>query len=319
MIDLSSRPRLLGALRWAYRVKAILRWRDGDAKHMDRQRAGFYHWAWRDAAEGLGGRVEDLGHDVNEIVIGDVRTRTWCNFTAIDDPVTLMVAGSKPATYRLLAREGLPVPRHAEYSLSRMRPALDLLERVGGPCVVKPARDTGGGTGVTTGVANRRQLSWVSAFAAAYCRDLLIEEEVAADCYRLLYLDGKLLDAIVHRPPALLGDGRSTIACCCVGRTPGASPRVTPGVSFCCTTTRTCAARLPGGGCPCGRCLRPAPASSSKPWSTRTSPKKTKPSPSNCATRWWKPRRAAQAVGVRLAGVDVMTRDPSRPCATRAG
>ena len=135
----------------------------------------------------------------------------WCNFTAIDDPVTLMTARNKPAAYRLLARAGLPIPRHAVFSLPHMQPALELLGLVGGPCVVKPAKDSGGGLGVTTGVTSPRQLAWAAAFAAGYCRDLLIEEEVPGQCCRLLYLDGVLLDAIVRRSPAVVGDGRATI------------------------------------------------------------------------------------------------------------
>ena len=61
MFRLSSSPRLLHALRWAYRLKALLRWRDKNAKHMERQRALFYQKAWREAAEQLGGSIEDVG------------------------------------------------------------------------------------------------------------------------------------------------------------------------------------------------------------------------------------------------------------------
>ena len=57
MFDLASSPRLLHALRWAYRLKALLRWRDKNAKHMERQRALFYRSAGREAAEQLGGQV----------------------------------------------------------------------------------------------------------------------------------------------------------------------------------------------------------------------------------------------------------------------
>ncbi len=211
MTGLARHPTLLHALRWAYRFRALWRWRDKDAKRMERERSRFYEWAWREAAAELGGRAESLGDDLFEIVAGDARTRVCGNFTAIDDPVTLLLARNKPAAYRLLAAAGIPIPRHARYSLANLQPALDLMCQVAGPCVVKPAKDSGGGLGVTTGVERQSQLGPVSAAAAAYSRDLLIEEQVGGDCCRLLYLDGQLLDAIVRRPPAVAGNGRSTI------------------------------------------------------------------------------------------------------------
>jgi cyanophycin synthetase len=86
-----------------------------------------------------------------------------------------------------------------------------LLDRTGGPFVVKPARDTGGGQGVTTSLTDARQLPQAAALAAAFCNELLIEQQLSGANYRLLYLDGKLLDAIQRRPPTLTGDGKHTI------------------------------------------------------------------------------------------------------------
>jgi cyanophycin synthetase len=42
-------------------------------------------------------------------------------------------------------------------------------------------------------------------------RRLLIEHQAEGDEYRLLFLDGTLLDAVRRRPPVLVGDGRSTV------------------------------------------------------------------------------------------------------------
>jgi cyanophycin synthetase len=55
-------------------------------------------------------------------------------------------------------------------------------------------------------------LARAAAAAAAYGNELLIEEQVQGDNYRLLYLDGQLIDAFVRRPPSVVGDGRSTVA-----------------------------------------------------------------------------------------------------------
>ena len=77
--------------------------------------------------------------------------------------------------------------------------------------MVKPASGTGGGQGVTTGVRTPRQLARAAVLAAQAGGDMLLEEQIPGDNYRLLYLDGVLLDAIQRRPPAVVGDGRSSV------------------------------------------------------------------------------------------------------------
>ena len=71
----------------------------------------------------------------------------------------------------------------------------------GADCVVKPATGTGGGAGVATGIRTRWQLARAAAAAAVYSDELLIERQVEGDNYRLLYLDGELLDAYVREAP----------------------------------------------------------------------------------------------------------------------
>jgi cyanophycin synthetase len=77
---------------------------------------------------------------------------------------------------------------------------------------VKPSDGTSGGNGVTTGIETRRQLLKAAVNAAGYSTRSLIEEQVTGDTIRLLYLDGQLLDAVRRCPPAVLGDGKSRIS-----------------------------------------------------------------------------------------------------------
>jgi D-alanine-D-alanine ligase-like ATP-grasp enzyme len=76
---------------------------------------------------------------------------------------------------------------------------------------VKPARDSGAGHGVTTGITDRNSLARAAALAASYGEALLIEQQIAGANYRLLYLDGTLLDAVLRKPPTVIGDGRATM------------------------------------------------------------------------------------------------------------
>ena len=255
-----------------------------------------------------------------QIAIGQRRTRVWCNFTAIDDPVTLMTARNKPAAYRLLAQAGLPIPRHVVFSLPQMQPAADLLRQVGGPCVVKPAKDSGGGLGVTTGITSRRQLAWAAAFAAGYCRDLLIEEEVPGQCCRLLYLDGVLLDAIVRRSPAVVGDGRSTIRE--LVRRENAR-RIEIGFAAC-QFLLHCDADMHGTLARQGLNMRSSPAAGTKV-TVKTVVNENAAGENDtiggllCDAVVEAGAQAAQAVGVRLAGVDVILRDPTRSLPATGG
>ncbi|HWE01870.1 MAG TPA: hypothetical protein VG326_05620 [Tepidisphaeraceae bacterium] len=192
--------------------RAFRRFKDPRRKASGRHQDAFYKKAWREAAESLGGECVPLGDRFSQITVDGVSTRVVENFSAIDDPVTLAVLHDKPLTHQILESHGLATPRHASFSLKRIGAAVEFLEAGARDCVVKPARGTGGGRGVTTGIRTRSHLARAAAAATCYCDELLIEEQLDGDNYRLLYLDGELIDAFVRRPPGVIGDGRSTVA-----------------------------------------------------------------------------------------------------------
>ncbi|HEY5386503.1 MAG TPA: hypothetical protein VIL79_01235, partial [Thermoleophilia bacterium] len=176
------------------------------------QRARFYRTAWADAAASVGATVEELGGGLLDIRSGDPLLRVRENLTSLDDPVTLAVAGDKPLVYRLLAARGLPVARHAVCRYDDLATATVFAAGLAVPCVVKPALGGAAGAGVTTGVAGETHLARAMARAGAWSDDVVVEEQVAGDNYRLLYFDGELLDAVLRSPPRVCGDGRSSIA-----------------------------------------------------------------------------------------------------------
>ena len=202
---------ILRALSTAYCVRRSLARRSVVARLALHHRSQFYDRAWREAARELGAELRTLAPCLHEIDFEGVRTRVCRTYTSLDDPVTLDVAGNKPLVYRLLSEAGLPVPRHRAFRPATLARAISFLRHVSGPCVVKPAKDTGAGNGVTTGVIRRSDLFRAAAAAAVYGSDLLIEEQIAGDSFRLLYLDGQLLDAIRRTSPTVVADGRSTV------------------------------------------------------------------------------------------------------------
>ncbi len=211
MLDPTRNPRLFRLLTLWERLRAKLRRKAADEDQAGRQLSAFYQRAWREAASQIGASVVDLGSDVLEIRLGERWTRVCHNFSAIDDLVTYRVVRTKGVMYRLLAGHGLPVPHHLEFGLEDLRPAADFLDGTDRPCVVKPASGTGGGLAVVTGVRTHWQLARAAYSATIWGHHPLIEEQVEGCNYRLLYLDGELLDVVKREPPSVVADGASTV------------------------------------------------------------------------------------------------------------
>src|SRR5579871_2249030 len=211
MLDLTRHPRLLKLLSLWDRAWAFAFRRNTGRREADSHLAGFYERMWTEAAAAVGASVKDLGLGVFEVRRGEVSTRVVQNSTAMDDLATFCIARSKPVIYRLLNQHGLRTPRYAEFAIDDMSSAVALLEEVGGDCVVKPGSGSGGGRGITTGIRTRWQLARAAHAASLFSDDLLIEEQIEGTNYRLLYLDGKLLDAVLRQPPSVTANGRSSL------------------------------------------------------------------------------------------------------------
>jgi cyanophycin synthetase len=321
MIDLTRHPKLLKLLTWLDRVKGFFkRGRYEKERAAERNLGAFYARVWREAAAQVGASIEALGHDVFEIRLGDAHTRVLRNFTGVDDLATHCVTRAKPVVYGLLDRAGLPTPRHLVFEREDMRPAVAFLESAGRPCVVKPASGTGGGLGVTTGVRTRWQLARATVAAAAYGGGVLIEEQVEGENYRLLYLDGKFLDAVVRRCPAVVGDGKSRVARLVEAANTGRL-REGGGVSHSLLTVDLDMKHTLAGQ---GLSLRSVPARG-RVVRLKTAINQNSGADNETATALLCPSviadgaRAAAVAGVRLAGVDVLTPDPGVPLREAGG
>jgi len=207
-----TNPLTLRGLHGLALCKAFLRYTNPRRRRAGNHQAEFYENVWRDTAGEMGANFRRLHDGICELELDGVRTRVDGSVTEIDDPVTLAVLHDKALTHDILRAAGLPVPAHARFTLSEIAPAIEFLRNCSGNCVIKPAGGTGGGRGVTTGIRTRWQLARAAAAAAVYGDELLIEQQIDGDNYRLLYLDGELIDAFVRRFPTVVGDGKSNIA-----------------------------------------------------------------------------------------------------------
>jgi D-alanine-D-alanine ligase-like ATP-grasp enzyme len=165
---------------------------------------------WREAADELGADMRELGPGLFEFRLGERHARVLGQNTPFANAVAEALASDKPLAYRVLADAGLPTPHHALVSVGDGAQASDFLAGAQGPLVVKPARGRGG-AGVTGGVRSPMQLRKALVSAGRYAAEALIEQQVDGDSYRLLLLDGEVLDVIARSRPTVIGDGQRTI------------------------------------------------------------------------------------------------------------
>jgi cyanophycin synthetase len=191
-------------------VRSAIRLRAQQAmlEELQSHRRGVYRDIWDEAAQAAGAQVRELGEGFLEISRNGASTRVREELVQLDDPVSTRLSFDKPLVHRLLAAEGIAVPEHVE-----VRSAADAVSFVAaGPTVVKPARGTGIGQGITGGVTTSAELERAALRASRYGPDLLVERQLAGTVYRLLFLDGELLDTIAREPPHVTGDGSATVA-----------------------------------------------------------------------------------------------------------
>jgi cyanophycin synthetase len=238
----------------------------------------------------------------------------------VDDPVTLRVALDKTLTSRLLSAAGLPVPASLEYRAGNLHAALEFMGRTDQPCVVKPARGTGGGAGTVCGVLSAHDLTSASLWASRTSRDLVIERQAFGDVYRFLLLHGKLVDVIRTGPATVTGDGHHNVyELIAAENRRRLESRGDLGLTIL-SVDRDCLMTLTRSG----RSLKTVPPANER-LVVKTATNDSCISDNLTVTQDISPGligdvvRAADVTGVQLAGVDVITSDLSQDLETAGG
>lgn len=180
-------------------------------RKMSGVRSEFYKLVWREAAMLAEARFTSLRRGMATIERCGRKIEVSGCVTSLDAPEKTLQLRDKAATRTALVQAGIPVPRHVSITLGRFQKALDMLRASGGPLVVKPANNTGSGAGVSTNVTSEEQLYSAVAWARAFGPQVIVEEQIAGDCYRVLVMDGEVLDIVVRHPPSVTGDGVCTV------------------------------------------------------------------------------------------------------------
>jgi D-alanine-D-alanine ligase-like ATP-grasp enzyme len=319
MSPVVCRPAVAKILYVGYRVKEAYRVRSADTRMALEHRSRFYADLWRDAASQLGASIEPLGNEILEIRLHHDSTRVQQNTTAIDPAISVAVAQSKPLVHRLLAKMHLRTPAYCEFTLNEIGKAAAFVDGIATKCVVKPANG-GGGRGVTTGITGRLDLVRAAASAAVYGPDLMVEQQIQGDVYRLLYFDGTLLDAVLRKPSAVVADGKSSVRNLIRVENEtrlNAGPNVAHALIVIDMDVRSTLAAQ-------GLTLSSVPKAGSlvtlkSVINDNSQRDNVSAKQLLCKSIIEDGAAAAEAVGVRLAGIDIITPDPGVPLAESGG
>jgi cyanophycin synthetase len=274
-----------------------------------------YRSLWSAAAGTIGAEFTSLTPDVWEVRSGSSRTRISNDLVELDDPVVLDIAGDKSFCYGLADGLGVPTPGPQTFRRGELGDVLRTFRLDGQPYVVKPAKGTGSGVGVTVGVRSRLDLANGLALAAVHSGRVIVERLVAAETVRLLFLDGVMIHAVRRRGVRVVGDGSTTIEGL-VGRL-GQPPVAVDAVV---TETIRQAGRSLADVPPAGEgvVVRWLPAGNVAGRELRTIYDED-------VTGLVSPGLVAEiaplmaAVGSRFAGIDLLTNDPTRTLAETGG
>lgn len=119
------------------------------------------------------------------------------------------LAADKQATKELLQDMGIPVPKG--YTVRRRSELAATIEDVGGfPVVIKPL-NANHGKGITVNITSLEAAEIAYDAASQYSDVVLVEKHLVGDDYRLLVINNKLVAVAKRIPAYVVGDGRSTI------------------------------------------------------------------------------------------------------------
>ncbi|NLM21242.1 MAG: cyanophycin synthetase [Peptococcaceae bacterium] len=122
--------------------------------------------------------------------------------------ISVDIAGDKQLTRKLLLEAGIPVPYGT--IVGSEEELLAAFRKWDKSCVIKPCRGNQG-KGVSLDLKNENDVLKAFHLAQVYDSQVILEEYVQGDNYRLLVVGGKLVAAAKRVPPTVYGDGHSTI------------------------------------------------------------------------------------------------------------
>ncbi|HEX8604618.1 MAG TPA: cyanophycin synthetase [Pseudoduganella sp.] len=162
------------------------------------------------AARARGIPVLRLTEEANLFLLGwgARQKRLQATITADTGHIGVGIASNKQLTKALLQEAGVPVPQGV--TVRTLEQAQRAARRLGCTVTVKPL-DGNHGRGVTTRCNTPDEVTVAFERARQHGRSIIVERFVAGQDYRVLVANGRVAAAALRRPPAVTGDGVSTV------------------------------------------------------------------------------------------------------------
>lgn len=155
-------------------------------------------------------RVPEMGGF--EVQFGKKRVAFRQGFLSLNSDAPTSIAANKYATNRLLAKQGIPVPNANAYTKKEHKAGKADFSDLSFPVVLKPTWDSALGKGVICKIPNAEVLN--ALLKKSYKKhSCLSVEEFQPDLrsYRVLVLDRKVIAVLERISAHVIGDGKHTI------------------------------------------------------------------------------------------------------------
>ena len=147
-------------------------------------------------------------HSLVQLGWGSRQKRFRASITSQTSHIAVETAGNKALTKTLLLQAGLPAPRGSVVRTAEE--ALALARTLTPPLVTKPL-DGNHGRGVNLGLVTPEQVRWGFEQAIRHGRRVVVEEMAAGRDYRILVVDGEVVAVAERTPAAVADDGVHTV------------------------------------------------------------------------------------------------------------
>lgn len=162
------------------------------------------------AARTMNLTVDELPYQMLRISDGNrLLYSTDFNFS-FESLTAYWLCGNKHLTSALLRERGIPVPNFAVYHTRDLASAFSAFPSLRHPVVVKPCFGAGG-EGITVGVTALKDFRRACYRAALTADPIIVEQMVPGRHWRITLFNGQLVFACERLPASVVGDGQSSI------------------------------------------------------------------------------------------------------------
>ncbi len=147
-------------------------------------------------------------HSLVQLGYGKEQKMIQASITGDTCCIGVDTAGDKALCKQLLADCGIPVPEG--YVVRSLEEAVERARDLGGPLAIKPRRGNQG-RGVSLNLEDGKDLELAYGFARFIDKEVLVEQFIMGQQYRVLVTGDEVVAASLRIPPSVTGDGTRTI------------------------------------------------------------------------------------------------------------